>query len=155
LPTSYEIFEKAERVEQLSATLYGLLAQRFGDDPEARDLFLRLEQEELQHASRVRLMGARYRHDSRLLGRLSVDHTELDALLSESEEAIRAVQDGSFGRTMDQVRGRLAALEEHLARAHAELIAREGAPALRQFFRQLAEQDRAHQELLGELLGRR
>jgi rubrerythrin len=149
VPTSYEIFEKAERAEQLAAALYQLLAQRFSGDPEARDLFLRLEQEELQHASRVRLMGARYRHDPRVLGRLAVDHSELDSILAESEQAVRDAQDGSFARTLDQARARLRALEEHCARAHAEMIAREGNPALRQFFRKLAEQDRAHGELLG------
>ena len=148
LPTSYQIFEKAERVEQLSAGLYGLLAERFGGDPQARELFLRLEQEELQHASRVRLMGSRYRSDPRLLGRLPVDHGEMDAILAESEQAFRDAQSGSFAPTLAQAFARLAELEDHLALAHAELIAREGAPALRDFFQRLAQQDRAHRELL-------
>jgi hypothetical protein len=149
LATSYEIFEKAERVEQLSAALYGVLAERLGSDPEVRELFLRLEQEELQHASRVRLLGSRYRSDPRLLGRLPIDHGEMDAILAESEQALREAQDGSFARTAAQAFARLGELEDHLARAHAELVAREGAPALREFFRKLAEQDRAHRELLG------
>ena len=62
---------------------------------------------------------------------------------------MRAAQAGTFARTLQAALAKAAELEKSLSRAHAELIAREGNPALREFFRQLAEQDTAHQELLG------
>ena len=62
---------------------------------------------------------------------------------------MRAAQAGTFARTLEAALAKAAALEKSLSRAHAEVIAREGNPALREFFRKLAEQDEAHQELLG------
>jgi rubrerythrin len=145
--TTYQLFEKAERIEEICAEAYHLLADQFSDDPEARDLFLRLETEELQHASRVRLLAARYRHDSRLLG-AAVDAAGLDRMLAEANEVLLAIRRRSFAPTAGQACARAAELEERFARAHAELIASEGHPALREFFTRLAAQDRGHQELL-------
>jgi len=99
----------------------------------------------------VRLLGARYRTDPRIMGRLSVDHAALDSVLGEVEAAVRAAQAGTFAPTLQAALIRANALEESLSRAHAELIAREGNPALREFFRKLAEQDLAHRDLLGQV----
>ena len=147
LTTTYEIFEKAERIEVLSAEAYASLAVLFESDPAARKLFLRLEEEELQHASRVRLLAARYRAESRLLGP-SAAPEELDALLREVEALVRSIRDGSFARSVEEACAKLAAFEESASRAHAEAIARSGHPELQRFFQALASQDRAHQELL-------
>ncbi|HET6439785.1 MAG TPA: ferritin family protein [Anaeromyxobacter sp.] len=148
MATTFEVFEKAERIEQLAAEGYRLLADRFGGDAEARELFRRLSDEELQHASRVRLLAARYRHDSRILGALPVP-VALDEMLAEAEEALRAIQAGSFARTAEEALEKAAEMEERFSRAHADLLAREGHPALRAFFRQLAEQDGVHEKLFG------
>lgn len=148
LSTTYQIFEKAERIEQLCAAGYALLAERFREDPEARALFLQLEEEERQHASRVCLLAARYRHDPRLLERVPAQPQELDLMLADAEGVLRAIQGGEFARTVGEARVNLAGLEERFARAHAELIAAEGHPALREFFEQLAEQDAGHRRLL-------
>jgi hypothetical protein len=145
--TTYQIFEKAVRIEELCAEAYHLLAEQFAAEPEARDLFLQLEQEELQHATRVKLLAARYRHDPRLLG-APVGAAELDGLLADAEHALAAVRGRSFARTAEEARARAASMEERFARAHAELISHEGHPALREFFCKLAEQDRGHDELL-------
>ncbi len=147
MATTYEIFEKAQRIEELCAEAYRLLAEQFADDTEARDLFQRLEDEELQHASRVRLLAARYRHDPRLLG-VPVSATDLDGMLADAQQAVEAIRHRAFARTADEARARAASMEERFARAHAELISHEGHPALREFFWKLAEQDRAHNDLL-------
>jgi hypothetical protein len=145
--TTYEVFEKAVRIEEVCAEAYRLLSEQFAADAGARELFRRLEQEELQHASRVKLLAARYRHDPRLLG-VPLVSGELAALLEDAEQALAAIQRRSFAQTADEAKARAVAMEERFARAHAELISHEGHPALREFFWKLAEQDRAHNELL-------
>ncbi len=149
MATTYKLFETAERIEATAAEIYHVLADQLSGDPEAQDLFQRLEAEELQHASRVRLLAARYRHDPRLLGP-SPDSAGLDRLLSEAQQALAAVRAGAVARTPAEARAWAAELEETFARAHAELIASAGHPGLREFFTQLAEQDRGHRELKGK-----
>jgi rubrerythrin len=146
--STYQVFEEAERVELLSAAIYGALAERFTGDRDARALFPRLQEEEIQHASRVRLLAARYRHDSKLLERVASESRNLRPLIDECEAILAAVKDGSWGRDLDEVTRNLAALEERFCRAHADLIAREGHPELRVFFIQLARQDEAHGRVL-------
>jgi hypothetical protein len=46
------------------------------------------------------------------------------------------------------VKGELAELEERFSAAHAHAIAATANPALKAFFEQLAQQDKAHRELL-------
>ena len=146
MPTTYKLFETAEQIEGICAETYRVMAEQFGGDPETRELFERLAREELQHASRVRLLAARYRHDPRLLG--GGDSAGLDNMLAEALEVLASVRGGSFARTAEEARAKAAELEERFAHAHAELITRQGHPALREFFRQLAAQDRGHRELL-------
>ncbi len=146
MASPYQLFDRAERVERLSARVYGALAVRFEDDPEAHALFVRLGMEEEQHANRVRLLAAHYRHDPKLP--VEADAGELDVCAAECERAIAEVEAGAWGTDLADVKGRLAALEEHLARAHADLLARNAAPALRDFLAQLAALDSAHAHLL-------
>lgn len=148
----YQVFERAERVERLSAEIYRALGVRFAHEPEARCLFARLEAEELQHARRVRLLAARYRHDSRLLERPSASIRELELLAAESEAILAAIEEGKWAQDLATVLSSLAALEDRTASAHAHLIAIEGNPELRAFFEQLALQDEAHHALLREAL---
>ncbi len=147
MPTTYKLFETAEQIEGVCAETYRLLAEQLSGDPATRELFERLAREELQHASRVRLLAARYRHDPRLLG-APVDLAGLDHMLAEALEVLSAVRNGSYARTPEEARARAAEWEERFANAHAELITRQGHPALREFFTQLAAQDRGHHELL-------
>lgn len=146
--TTYELFERAERVELLSAAIYGAVAERFREDLEARALFLRLQEEELQHARRVRLLAARYRHDGRLLPRAPADRPSLDQLVADGEAVLESVRAGRLGQDLAAVKRSLAALEGRFQDAHAELIASAGHPELRRFFEQLARGDAAHARLL-------
>ncbi len=149
MATTYTLFETAEQIEKICAEIYSVLAEQFAGDPEARELFAELEGEELQHASRVRLLAARYRHDPRLLGP-SPDASALEGILAEARQALSAVHTGTVARTADEARAWAADLEDRVARAHAELIAGAGHPGLREFFAQLAAQDRGHRELMGK-----
>jgi rubrerythrin len=154
LATTYQIFEIAERIELVSAAGYALLAERFRGDLHSRAVFLRLEEEELQHAARVRLLAARYRHDPRLLDGAPANPSELTLMLEDAEAALASIRAGTFADTAEEAMVNLVALEERCGRAHAELIAQDGHPALRDFFVQLSTQDDGHRELLLGLVGK-
>lgn len=146
---TYDLLRLAGRIEALSAELYGLLAERFRGDPEASGLFLRLECEEAQHASRIRLLAARYRHDGKLLGSVGADGALLEGLVRRAEELVGEVRAGGFGDDLAAVKRRLAETEHLFCQAHAQFLSDGGHPELRAFFAQLAEQDEAHAQLLG------
>ncbi|MGC3997689.1 MAG: hypothetical protein QM767_09425 [Anaeromyxobacter sp.] len=133
-----------------------MLAARFSSDPEAREVFQRLQAEEVQHASRVRLLASRYRHDPKILGTPSAQAVaELERTVVEVQEAIAQMQDGRFGRTLAQVLENVVRLEERVGSAHAEVIARTAHPDVRAFFQLLAGQDAGHARLLRKLDGKR
>jgi rubrerythrin len=145
--TTWQLLERAEQVEVLSARIYGALARRFRGAPEVRALFARLEAEEQQHASRIRLLAAHYRNDPKLP--LDAGAAELEACLADAGRALAEIEAGHWPADLDEVRRRLRGLEGRLARAHADLLSK-GAPAsLRSFFETLAQQDEAHARLLG------
>jgi hypothetical protein len=144
--STYQLFGRAERIEATCARIYGALAKAFRDDPATHALFAHLEREEEQHASRVRLLAAHYRHDPKLA--VEADAAELDACLADGGRALAEIEAGQWGSDLDAVKPRLAALEERLATAHAHLIARSASPAIRAFFEALALQDEAHAKLL-------
>ena len=148
MASTFQLFEKAEQLEAICAGIYRALARQFRDDPGARDLFQRLEAEETQHAARVRLLSARYQHDSRLLEAAAVAAHHLDELLAEARQVLSRIDSGAWGASLAVVKGELAELEERFSAAHAHVIASAANPALRAFFEQLARQDKAHGELL-------
>jgi rubrerythrin len=145
--TTWQLLERAERVEVASARIYGALARRFRASPDVRALFARLELEEQQHASRIRLLAAHYRDDSKLPLEASAD--ELEACLAEAARTLEEIEAGRWTDDLDEIRRRLRELEDRLSRAHAELLAKGAPPSLRSFFETLAQQDEAHARLLG------
>jgi hypothetical protein len=146
MASPYQLFHRAERVERLSGDVYAALAARFRHDAETHALFARLAAEEEQHASRVRLLASHYRHDPKLP--VDADAGELEACAAECEQAIGEIEAGAWDGDVSEVKRRLVALEKHLARAHADLLARNAVPALRDFLAQLASLDSAHLRLL-------
>ncbi len=144
--STYQLLEKAERLELLAERLYLALAGRF--DGEAGELFRRLAAEEAQHATRVRLLAARYRLDKRLVAALSADTTLLDRLLVEAGEALAAVEAGAWDGDPKAALRAAAELEQRFGQAHAQALSQDAHPDLRAFFEQLAAQDLAHRDLL-------
>jgi hypothetical protein len=145
--TTFDVFKCAERIEAVAAAIYASFARQFAGDEQIRGLFVRLEAEEIQHAARVRLLASRYRSDTKLLDRVS-GAAELEACLHAAETALAEVSQGAWGQDLAAIKLRLALLETQLSKAHAQAIAADGHPALRDFFRQLALQDEAHVALL-------
>jgi hypothetical protein len=146
--TTWDVFRRAERIELAAAEIYGQLAKQFAADAAARTLFARLQQEELQHASRVCLLAARYRGDTKILEKIS-GAAELEACQGVVEAALADVAAGRWGDDLAGIKRRLVVLEGELRHAHAQAMSEDGHPALRDFFRQLALQDDAHASLLG------
>lgn len=146
MASTYQLLEKAVQIELVAERLYRALAERF--DGDARTLFRRLAEEEGQHAARIRLLAARYLQDRRLVPSLDPDISLLDRLLKESEEALAAALGGVWDGDAQAARLATVELERRFCMVHAQVLSSEGHPELRAFFEQLAQQDRAHQELL-------
>jgi rubrerythrin len=148
VPSTNQILDKAEQLEMLSAEIYRLLAERFRDQPEASDVFTRLMEEELQHATRIRLLKARYRHDAKLFDNADITSANLDAVIREGQETVAAIARGEWGASLEVVKQELAEIEDRFGVAHAHVLCEGAAPPIRAFFEQLARQDREHRTLL-------
>jgi hypothetical protein len=145
--TTFDLFLVAERIELAAAELYAMLGKRFASDGAAQRLFVRLSTEEHQHAVRVRMLASRYRTEPKLVGNVGGARVLADCEF-QIQAALAEVRAGAWGDDLAAVTVRLTALEEAISHAHAEALAREANPALRDFLRQLSEQDLSHQELL-------
>jgi hypothetical protein len=143
LSSTFDVFRRAERVENLAAEVYAAVARQFRGDAKAYALFRQLEAEELQHACRVRLLAATYRNDPKLIAKVNGAEA-LDACLARAHEALEEVEAGKWGRALGEVLARLADLEEGLQKAHAHLLALNAHTGLRDFFEQLAHMDDGH-----------
>ncbi len=148
MPSTFQIFETAERIELLSADIYRALAERFADDAEARMLFQRLEEEEIQHANRIRLMAVRYLHDLRLFGKADLSALRLEEIFEEGQRALWSIARGEWGTDLAFVKRAVAELEAKFSAAHAHILSQTADPAVREFFEKLAQQDEAHHQLL-------
>ena len=84
-----------------------------------------------------------------------MDAAALDACVAEARRALAEIEAGRWGGDLEGVKARLAALEDRLAAAHAQVIARTASSAVRQFFEALARQDAAHAALFASLPSRR
>ncbi len=148
MPSTYQILGQAEQLEMLSAEIYRFLAERFRDQPAAGDGFRRLMEEELQHATRIRLLRARYSHDATLFENAELTSADLDAIIREGREAVAAIVRGEWSRDLEAVKRELARIEERFGAAHAHVLCQGADPTIRAFFEQLAQQDREHRKLL-------
>lgn len=149
MASAYPFFDTACRLEEACAEIYEALALQFEADAQARELFRRLALEERQHASRVRLLAARYRHDSKLFDSVKMAANTLDALLVDARGVLERVRAGAWATDLEAVRSEMVDLEARFQSAHAEVIAALADPALKKFFESMAAQDEGHRRLLG------
>ena len=149
----HSLFANAERLELLAAEMYRLLAERFAAREPVRELFARLGAEEIQHASRVRLLAAQYRNDPWLFGGAVLFEGTPDpaAMLRDLEGDVRALEAGAWGNDLSQVRGRILEHERRCVSFHTQFMVAGAPPAIASFFEELARQDEEHERLLGQL----
>ena len=140
-----QTLEKAERLELLAAELYGLAASRFSADCEAKELLERLQEEEIQHAYRVRMLRSQCIKDAKLAAGLGLDDSRIELLLERGADARKQIV---AAKTLAEVLDLLLELEETFAVAHAEAVTVGADPQLHHFFESLAHQDTQHRLLL-------
>ena len=148
MPSAYPFFETAERLEETCALIYEALSERFQSHAAASELFRRLAAEERQHATRVRLLAARYRHDSRLFESVDMAGSGMEGMLAEAKATLERIRAGAWASDLELVRGELVDLEDRFQAAHAEVIAALADPELKKFFSSMAAQDEGHRRLL-------
>ncbi len=143
---TFDKFALAERAEQLFANVYGLLAKQFAHEPKYYALFTQLEQEEIQHAMRIKMLRKRY--TTKDVGDIEFDVVPLQAFLKNGERIMQQLESGEPFDSVSEAAAVMAELERQFAGAHAEMILSVVDSNLRKFFEQLAKQDRGHASLL-------
>jgi rubrerythrin len=152
MSTAYDIFARAERVELAAAALYRRVAGMLPWSGADRELLLRLEEEEFQHAARIRLLAAQYRNDPRLFQISSAVLERFDEVDAAGRELLREIEDGRWTQDLQGLKARIAEMEERCGATHAEALADSADERIGRFFRLLAKQDREHRAmLLGEV----
>jgi rubrerythrin len=138
----------AEEIERLAQRLYLSLAARFAAEPDAAALFAGLAAEEEQHALRVSLMRESYGQNPARYGPLKLDTTAMTRAKAEGAALLVMLETPETHLGLDQAMRLAAALEEKFANAHADQLAAQSDPTLREFFEVFVAQDRAHAALL-------
>lgn len=146
--TPVDCLEATERLERLAQHLYAMLAERTRNWPLLQRLFLRLAEEEEQHALRVQTL-ARHAPPERWNRALA---NEVGAALLEMESELAALV-ADLSRRPDyrdsaEILRLVTAFEARLAGLHAERMAELFPPEVQRLFLALAAQDLQHVELL-------
>jgi len=146
--STYEIFQRAERIERAAADMYRLMAESFPWSAEDVALFKRLEQEEIQHAARIRLLASQYRNEPRLFHVDGVKLGLMEQVEAWAEELRHELTNGRWKDDLPGLKRRVAELEDRCGASHADMLADRADPRIARFFHDLAAQDRAHREIL-------
>ncbi len=150
--TPAECFEAAVQVENLMRDVYARLAGRYAVEPRLKEVFLRLAEEEEQHAHRIRLLARTHAEGpwaERTAERISRDlggmSTDLLALVADMERDLE-------GHGAREVIQRVMEAEDRCASIHAEELAETAEIEVRMLFWSLARQDVRHKEMLERAL---
>ncbi|HEY3358963.1 MAG TPA: ferritin family protein [Polyangia bacterium] len=143
-----EPFTVAEGVELLAARLYLTLARRFAAHEQEAAIFRRLAAEEQEHARRVALMASSYAQDPGRYGEVQLDLEHMARLTREGETLLGLLEDPNVPLALTRAMELAAELEDKFSGAHAEQMAAQSNPTLREFFETFMAQDRAHAALL-------
>ncbi len=149
MPTTVALYlRSAARLEIAAQSLYTELAGRFTSDPVLQRLFLRLADEEGQHALRIDLLA---RHQGGTL----LPRGVLESALASLEEAAAGI--GQLQRDLRAIPEpldrayllrRLVEMENRVDAIHAESMTKLLDRDVRKLFASLAEQDGQHRELV-------
>jgi rubrerythrin len=148
---SSQFLLEATRVEFQAEELYSEMADAFFDTFFLRDTFRRLASEERQHAMRLGLLA----REQVLLPWTPVTVERKFAELREMSRALAALRQQlalpSTRRDPYAMLRTLAELEERFTSSHAEEVAADADPRLRETFAAMARQDAEHVRLLARL----
>jgi rubrerythrin len=138
----------AIRVEQLAGRIYGILAERFADAPEASAMFRRLEAEEHQHELRIEMLATTLARRPELDRALVLDLDRAERALAEGEQLATVLSPPRPRPSLHRARRLAAQLEERFALVHADQLTAQSDPELREFFEVFVDQDQEHAALL-------
>jgi rubrerythrin len=148
MTSAYEIFARAERIERAGAELYRRIAERFPWSAEDLATLKRLAEEEIQHATRVRLLAAHYRNDPKLFTVSRLDEERLAEVEALAWRLADDVERGRWDRDLRGLKAHLADLEAQVGASHADVLARCADVRIAEFFRELARQDHEHHAMI-------
>ncbi len=146
--TTEECFEAAVQVENLMRDVYVRLAERYAGEATLKEMFLRLAEEEEQHAHRIRLLARTQLGGawaSAAAERISRDLGSMSADLLKMVEDLEAEWSGGSAR---DVLRRVMDAENRCASIHAEELASSADIDVQMLFWSLSKQDVRHKELL-------
>ena len=143
-----DTFEVAEEAEELAAELCSILALHFESAPKHSKLFKQVEQEEIQHGMRIKMLRKNYVTERGEGQDISVNVTALQGLLQEGQQLKQRLKSGHRFTSFAEAATAMSVLEDRFAIAHAEMLVAASGSKLEKFFKQLADQDRGHATLL-------
>ncbi|MFL5263579.1 MAG: hypothetical protein ACJ79R_21650 [Anaeromyxobacteraceae bacterium] len=148
MPSAYEVFSRAERIELAAAALYRRVSARFPWSVSERRVFEALEREEIQHAARVRLLTSQYRNDSRLFDVRELDLGILEAVEDAVQAVVAEVDSGRWDGDPEGLKARIVDMEERAGASHADVLADCADARVAWLFDELSKQDGEHHALL-------
>lgn len=143
-----DVFALAEQAELTVAEIYTILCKRFEDDADLRALFGLLAEEERGHARQIRQVAAAWRADGDW--EPSGDLLRI-AELTEKAEALLAILLRREEMSAQDAMTLAAQLEHDFHEIHAQVLAGEQAPELRDLFLKISQHEHGHQELFERL----
>jgi rubrerythrin len=147
-----ECFEAAVQVENLMRDVYVRLSDRYAADPRLKETFLRLAEEEEQHAHRIRLL-ARTQGEGpwgeKMAARISRD---LEAMSAELLAMVADLEKDWDGKGARDVLRRVMEAEDRASAIHAEELSESAEIDVQMLFSSLARQDVRHKEMLEKVL---
>jgi rubrerythrin len=147
-----ECFEAAVQVEILMRDVYVRLADRYAVEAKLKEVFLRLAEEEEQHAHRIRLLAKTQGvgpWGEKIAARISKD---LAAMSVDLLAMVADLEKDWDGRNARDVLRRVMEAEDRASAIHAEELAETAEIDVQMLFWSLARQDVRHKELLEKAL---
>ena len=132
--------------------MYLKLATIYSQNQGSHDLFMKLSDEEKQHAQRVHMLRSMYLHDQKILKKEDIDEGTLDAILAHINEILTLLRSKDYQTPLQEALKTVVHVENKFAVAHAEAVAEKTDARLSHFFKDLAKQDEGHKELLQQML---
>ncbi len=143
-----ECLDASERLERLAQRLYAMLADRTRHWPLLQGLFLRLADEEEQHALRIQTLARHLAPERWDAARVNETGAALLAMESELAGLIADLSRRPDFRDSAEILRLVTAFETRIADLPAERMAALCPPEVQRLFTALAAQDLQHVELL-------
>jgi rubrerythrin len=134
------VLQPLEQVETLMQEIYGVLAERFGFDADAKALFVRLAFEERSHGGQVRFLRRLARQNP---GHFADVDVELDAIHRELQQ-LETVREAAGQFTLHEAVVVAIEFEKGVAEVHSRPVIAKSNPEVGKMLRSLHSADLQH-----------